>query len=163
MISLGNANKGFFCFTFRRSTFWKCALRGWVVSRCRTSPLSAWKAKSLSWNYCIERMSILYWHLGHQNALGEHHKIQVYPSIYNRFANFVGYGACPLTVERGKVVFAEFGYGGKLLPTFPQLMLKSTEATRAGWIMKKNLMPWVYFDFVLKGVEWFASPGRVQA
>ena len=30
-----------------------------------------------------------------------------------------GYGSCPLTVERGKVVMAEFGYGGKLLPTFP--------------------------------------------
>jgi sulfide:quinone oxidoreductase len=30
-----------------------------------------------------------------------------------------GYGACPLTVERGRVVLAEFGYGGKLLPTFP--------------------------------------------
>jgi hypothetical protein len=30
-----------------------------------------------------------------------------------------GYGSCPLTVEKGKVVLAEFGYGGKLLPTFP--------------------------------------------
>ncbi len=34
-------------------------------------------------------------------------------AIYN------GYGSCPLTVERGKIVLAEFGYGGKLLPTFP--------------------------------------------
>ena len=30
-----------------------------------------------------------------------------------------GYGSCPLTVEKGKVVLAEFGYGGKLLPSFP--------------------------------------------
>lgn len=30
-----------------------------------------------------------------------------------------GYGSCPLTVEKGKVILAEFGYGGKLLPTFP--------------------------------------------
>ncbi|MEO6430929.1 MAG: FAD/NAD(P)-binding oxidoreductase, partial [Nitrosospira sp.] len=29
-----------------------------------------------------------------------------------------GYGSCPLTVEKGKVILAEFGYGGKLLPTF---------------------------------------------
>ncbi len=28
-----------------------------------------------------------------------------------------GYGGCPLTVERGKIVLAEFGYGGKLMPT----------------------------------------------
>ena len=76
---------------------------------------------------------------------------------------FVGYGACPLTVERGKVVFAEFGFGGKLLPTFPPSLLKGTEATSVGWLMKKNLMPGVYFDFVLKGVEWFAKPGKLQA
>jgi sulfide:quinone oxidoreductase len=29
-----------------------------------------------------------------------------------------GYGSFPLTVERGKIVFAEFGYGAKLPPTF---------------------------------------------
>jgi sulfide:quinone oxidoreductase len=28
-----------------------------------------------------------------------------------------GYGSCPLTVEKGKIVLAEFGYGGKLLPS----------------------------------------------
>jgi sulfide:quinone oxidoreductase len=36
-------------------------------------------------------------------------------------AVYDGYGSCPLTVERGKIVLAEFGYGGKLLPTFPFL------------------------------------------
>ncbi len=41
--------------------------------------------------------------------------------LANRDARAVydGYGACPLVVERGKAVMAEFGYGGKLLPTFP--------------------------------------------
>nr|WP_322786189.1 hypothetical protein [Komagataeibacter kakiaceti] len=34
-------------------------------------------------------------------------------------ADYDGYGACPLTVERGKIVLAEFGYGGKLEPTLP--------------------------------------------
>jgi hypothetical protein len=34
-------------------------------------------------------------------------------------AHYDGYGSCPLTVERGKIVLAEFGYGGKLLPSFP--------------------------------------------
>ncbi|HEB0106109.1 TPA: NAD(P)/FAD-dependent oxidoreductase, partial [Serratia marcescens] len=36
-------------------------------------------------------------------------------------AHYDGYGSCPLTVEKGKVVLAEFGYDGKLLPTFPLL------------------------------------------
>ena len=34
-------------------------------------------------------------------------------------SSYAGYGACPLTVERGRVVLAEFGYGGQLQPTFP--------------------------------------------
>ena len=38
-----------------------------------------------------------------------------------RDAVYDGYGSCPLTVERGKIVLAEFGYGGKLLPSFPEL------------------------------------------
>src|SRR3546814_1811694 len=28
-------------------------------------------------------------------------------------AGYDGYGSCPLTVERGKIVLAEFGYGGR--------------------------------------------------
>ena len=28
-------------------------------------------------------------------------------------AGYDGYGSCPLTVERGKIVLAEFAYGGK--------------------------------------------------
>ena len=31
-------------------------------------------------------------------------------------SHYNGYGSCPLTVERGKIILAEFGYGGKLLP-----------------------------------------------
>jgi sulfide:quinone oxidoreductase len=34
-------------------------------------------------------------------------------------AIYDGYGSCPLTVERGRIVLAEFGYDGVLLPSFP--------------------------------------------
>lgn len=44
-----------------------------------------------------------------------------------------GYGSCPLTVEKGKVVLAEFGYGGRLLPTFP---LDPTVARRSAWFFE---------------------------
>ncbi len=33
--------------------------------------------------------------------------------------HYDGYGSCPLTVENGKVILAEFGYGGKIIPSFP--------------------------------------------
>lgn len=68
-----------------------------------------------------------------------------------------GYGACPLTVEKGKVVLAEFGFGGKLLPTFP---LHPPVARRSSWYMKQLLMPWLYWNLMQKGIEWLAKPSR---
>lgn len=67
-----------------------------------------------------------------------------------------GYGACPLTVEHGKIVLAEFGYGGKLLPTFP---LDGTRANRAAWWLKKYVLPRIYWNGMLRGREWLARPG----
>jgi len=66
-----------------------------------------------------------------------------------------GYGSCPLTVERGRVVLAEFGYGGRLLPTFP---LDPTVPRRSAWLLKARLLPWVYWNGMLKGREWLAHP-----
>lgn len=68
-----------------------------------------------------------------------------------------GYGSCPLTVEKGRVVLAEFGFGGKLLPTFP---LNPTVPRLSAWILKKNILPWVYWHLMLKGHEWFARPAK---
>ncbi len=66
-----------------------------------------------------------------------------------------GYGSCPLTVEKGKIVLAEFGFGGKLLPTFP---LDPTVPRKSAWILKKNILPAIYWDAMLKGREWLARP-----
>ncbi len=76
----------------------------------------------------------------------------------NAIANYDGYGACPLTVEKGKVVLAEFGYGGKLLPSLPTWVLNGTKATRAAWFMKDSLLPNVYWNQMLKGKEFLAKP-----
>lgn len=73
-------------------------------------------------------------------------------------ALYDGYGSCPLTVERGKVILAEFGYGGKLLPTFP---LDPAIPRRLAWELKVKLMPSVYFDMMLRGREWLAQPKRL--
>ncbi len=73
-------------------------------------------------------------------------------------ALYKGYGSCPLTVERGKVVLAEFGYGGELQPTFPSWLLKGTKASGLAWFLKEKLMPALYFDLMLKGHEWLAKP-----
>jgi sulfide:quinone oxidoreductase len=73
-------------------------------------------------------------------------------------AAYTGYGSCPLTVERGKIVLAEFGYGGKLMPTFPRWLLEGTRPTRAAWFLKDRLLPSIYWHGMLKGREWLAAP-----
>ena len=73
-------------------------------------------------------------------------------------AIYDGYGSCPLTVERGKVVLAEFGYGGKLLPSLPRWVLDGRKPTALAWFMKAHMMIPIYFDLMLKGREWLARP-----
>ncbi|MEE9314132.1 MAG: FAD/NAD(P)-binding oxidoreductase [Rhizobiaceae bacterium] len=73
-------------------------------------------------------------------------------------AQYNGYGSCPLTVEKGKIILAEFGYGGKLLPSFPAWANNSFKPTRRAWFLKERLLPPVYWAFMLKGREWLAKP-----
>jgi sulfide:quinone oxidoreductase len=69
-------------------------------------------------------------------------------------AKYDGYSACPITVEKGKVLLAEFGYGGKLLPTFP---VDPTIPRSFAWFFKTTLFPWLYWNCMLKGREWLAK------
>ena len=75
-------------------------------------------------------------------------------------AEYDGYGSCPLTVERGKIVLAEFGYGGKILPSLPTWLIDGKKPTKAAWMLKETFMPWLYFNGMFKGREWLAKPTR---
>ena len=70
-----------------------------------------------------------------------------------------GYGSCPLTVEKGKIILAEFGYGGKVMPTFPW---DSTKPRRAAWFLKKSILPIVYWSAMFKGREWLTKTTKAQ-
>jgi len=76
-------------------------------------------------------------------------------------AQYDGYGSCPLTVERGKIVLAEFGYGGKLLPSFPSWLIDGTKPSKAAWLLKERLLPPIYWKAMLRGKEWMAKPEKV--
>ncbi len=76
-------------------------------------------------------------------------------------ADYDGYGSCPLTVERGKIVLAEFGYGGKLLPSFPSWLLDGTKPSKAAWFLKERMLPPIYWQAMLKGREWMAHPHMI--
>ncbi|MEG1040698.1 MAG: FAD/NAD(P)-binding oxidoreductase [Pseudomonas sp.] len=73
-------------------------------------------------------------------------------------AHYDGYGSCPLTVERGKIVLAEFSYGGKLAPSFPRWLLDGRRPTRLAWLLKAQILPPLYWRCMLKGREWLAKP-----
>lgn len=77
-------------------------------------------------------------------------------------AQYDGYGSCPLTVERGKIVLAEFGYGGALQPSFPSFLLDGTKPSRAAWFLKETLLPPIYWKAMLKGKEWMAKPEKLK-
>ncbi|WP_457808837.1 NAD(P)/FAD-dependent oxidoreductase [Kushneria sp. EE4] len=72
-------------------------------------------------------------------------------------ARYQGYGACPLTVSHGRVVLAEFGYGGELMPTLPGWLNDGRRATALAWQLKACAMPAIYWHLMLKGREWGVS------
>lgn len=76
-------------------------------------------------------------------------------------ARYDGYGSCPLTVERGKIVLAEFLYGGELAPSFPNWLFDGRKPTRLAWLMKERILPPLYWQGMLKGREWMAQPELV--
>ena len=63
-------------------------------------------------------------------------------------ANYDGYGACPLTTARGKVLLAEFSYGGKVTPSLP---LDPAKERWIYWLLKKYFFPFLYWKILLKG------------
>ncbi|WP_081768767.1 FAD/NAD(P)-binding oxidoreductase [Herbaspirillum sp. RV1423] len=77
-------------------------------------------------------------------------------SADKRLHHYNGYGSCPLTVERGKIVLAEFLYGGKVAPTFPSWLIDGTRPSSLAWQLKQRVLPKLYWEGMLKGHEWLA-------
>ncbi|MDF5832838.1 NAD(P)/FAD-dependent oxidoreductase [Pseudomonas syringae] len=77
-------------------------------------------------------------------------------------AVYDGYGSCPLTVEKGRIVLAEFTYGGKVAPSFPRWLLEGRQPTRLAWWLKARVLPALYWHGMLKGREWLAKPQKAD-
>jgi sulfide:quinone oxidoreductase len=93
-----------------------------------------------------------------ENLLSDLGRIKIEaPAVYD------GYGACPLTVERGKIVMAEFGYGGKRIPTLPHWLIDDLKPSWLAWRLKKDVLPLIYWDGMLKGREWLVKPHHKRA
>lgn len=59
-----------------------------------------------------------------------------------------GYSSCPLIVDYGKVILAEFGYDNKLMPSFP---VDQTIPRKSMWILKRYLLPKMYWWGMIRG------------
>ncbi|KAG9251619.1 uncharacterized protein F5Z01DRAFT_273066 [Emericellopsis atlantica] len=72
-------------------------------------------------------------------------------AVYN------GYTSCPLLTEYGKVMLAEFKYGGTPHETFGTFVDQGTPR-RAFYHLKKDFFPWVYYKFMVEGT-WAGPKG----
>ncbi|OQV08650.1 hypothetical protein CLAIMM_12883 [Cladophialophora immunda] len=74
-------------------------------------------------------------------------------------ATYNGYTSCPLTTEYGKVMLAEFKYGGEPHETFGRLLgVDQGTPRRAFYHLKKDFFPWVYYKSMVKGT-WAGPKG----
>lgn len=59
-----------------------------------------------------------------------------------------GYSACPIPTQYGKLMLAEFDYSNKPTMTFP---FDQAKPRWTMWILKKYILPWLYWNKILKG------------
>ncbi|EGX94900.1 pyridine nucleotide-disulfide oxidoreductase, putative [Cordyceps militaris CM01] len=76
-------------------------------------------------------------------------------------AAYDGYTSCPLTTEYGKVLLAEFQYGGTPKETFAALGVDQAVPNRAFYHLKKDFFPWVYKNYMVKGT-WGGPKGFLR-
>ncbi|QHI96178.1 FAD-dependent oxidoreductase [Aristophania vespae] len=74
-------------------------------------------------------------------------------------ASYDGYGACPLTVSYGKVVLAEFLYGGKVVSS---LRYDQRKPSRIAWNFKAKIFPKLYWYGMLRGIDPKVSRKQVN-
>ncbi len=61
---------------------------------------------------------------------------------------YTGYSACPIPTKYGKLMMAEFDYTNTPTMSFP---FDQTKPRWSMWILKTKLLPWFYWNRILKG------------
>lgn len=73
-------------------------------------------------------------------------------------ALYDGYTSCPLLVGYGKLILAEFGYGGEIKESFAKFGADQGVPSRWAYHLKKDFFPAVYFSLFTKG-SWYGRNG----
>ncbi len=63
-------------------------------------------------------------------------------------AKYNGYTACPIPTGYGRLVMAEFDYDHNAAESFP---INQAKERRSMWLVKKYLLPWMYWHMMLRG------------
>lgn len=63
-------------------------------------------------------------------------------------SSYQGYTCCPLITGNDRVIMAEFDYRNLPLSTFP---FDPREERYSMWLVKRHLLPWLYWNRMLKG------------
>lgn len=64
--------------------------------------------------------------------------------------SYQGYASCPLTTARDKMLLAEFDYSMQPAPSFP--IIDTTRERKDMWFLKRRGLPFLYWNFILKGL-----------
>ncbi|RAL60123.1 hypothetical protein DID88_000748 [Monilinia fructigena] len=73
-----------------------------------------------------------------------------------------GYTSCPLLTEYGKVLLAEFKYGGIPKETFNKWFgINQAVPRKEFYYLKKDFFPWVYGKYMVKG-NWGGPKGWIK-
>ncbi len=67
----------------------------------------------------------------------------------NPSEKYGGYASCPLTTSRHEMLLAEFDYTMEPAPSIP--VIDTTKPRRDMWYLKKNGLPFLYWNLMLKG------------
>ncbi len=63
-------------------------------------------------------------------------------------AKYEGYSACPIPTKYGKLMLAEFDYSNSPKMTFP---FNQAKPRWTMWMLKTKVLPWLYWNRILKG------------
>ncbi len=69
--------------------------------------------------------------------------------IIRKMFQYDGYTACPLITSSKTCIMAEFGYNGEPRETFP---FDQSKERHTMFLLKKDILPIVYFQMLLKYV-----------
>jgi sulfide:quinone oxidoreductase len=72
--------------------------------------------------------------------------------------SYEGYTSCPLVTGYGKMVLAEFDYSQNFEPDpklkqFPLMIADSSKEHWRLWLLKKYMLPYLYWNKMMKGIE----------